>query len=317
MLPSIKLYLLNPRGFCAGVVRAIETVKKALALWGAPIYVKHHIVHNKHVVEELQRKGAIFVEDLNKVPRRSRLIYSAHGVSPTVRVLARERDLVEIDATCGLVLRVHSAIKQFAAKGYHILILGHKDHVEVVGALGEAPHVTRVISSLSDIEELPFSRKEKLFYVVQTTLNLDDLSELTKRLIEKYPFIRTLPRSSVCYATTNRQQALKQIAQHVNLVLVVGDPTSSNSNRLREIAKKERVCSHLVNEAADLDPKWLKGVRAIGLTAGASTPEQIVQSCVAQLKVWSSLEIEEMKYVEENVYFQLPSEVKNPQQKPK
>ena len=232
----MKLLLSKPRGFCAGVERAIETVEKALTLWGSPIYVKHEIVHNKHVVDGLKAKGAIFIENIDEVPIGARLIYSAHGVSPAVRAQAKARNLIEIDATCGLVTRVHSAVKRFAAQGYQIILIGHRNHVEIIGTAGEAPDVTTIVESVDDVEKLAFPAASKLFYITQTTLSLDDVKEITDALIVRYPDIETLPSSSICYATTNRQMALKEITDQTDLVLVVGDPQSSNSNRLRELA---------------------------------------------------------------------------------
>ena len=305
----MKLLLSKPRGFCAGVERAIDTVKKALERFGAPIYVKHEIVHNRHVVEDLKDKGAIFVEDLNEIPRGSRVIYSAHGVSPAVREQAKERDLIEIDATCGLVTKVHSAVKRYAAKGYQIILIGHRNHVEVIGTAGEAPDVTTIVESVEDVQNLQFSETEKLFYTTQTTLSLDDVKEITEALIKKFPSVETLPSSSICYATTNRQMALSQITDKTQLVLVIGDPSSSNSNRLRELASLRGVSSYLINDEQEIDACWLEGVQVIGLTAGASTPEHIVQACIEKLKVLGVEEVEDVVFVEEDVVFQLPKQV--------
>ena len=305
----MKLLLSKPRGFCAGVVRAIETVEKALELWGAPIYVKHQIVHNRHVVEDLEKKGAIFIEDLDEVPEGERIIYSAHGISPAVREHAKRRNLIEIDASCGLVIRVHSAAKRFADKGYQILLIGHKKHVEVIGTAGEAPDQTTVIESVADVEKLNFPAEQKLFYITQTTLSLDDVKEITEALTKKYPHVETLPSSSICYATTNRQLALREITNTVDLVLVVGDPTSSNSNRLCEVARIRGIPGHLINSPDEINPSWLEGVSAIGLTAGASTPESVVQNCIETLYTLGVTETEEVEYTEENVFFQLPKEV--------
>ncbi|CCB89033.1 4-hydroxy-3-methylbut-2-enyl diphosphate reductase [Simkania negevensis] len=305
----MKLLLSKPRGFCAGVVRAIETVEKALELWGAPIYVKHQIVHNRHVVEDLEKKGAIFIEDLDEVPEGERIIYSAHGISPAVREHAKRRKLIEIDASCGLVIRVHSAAKRFAEKGYQILLIGHRKHVEVIGTAGEAPDQTTVIESVDDVEKLDFPPDQKLFYVTQTTLSLDDVKEITEALAKKYPHVETLPSSSICYATTNRQLALREITNTVDIVLVVGDPTSSNSNRLCEVARIRGIPGHLINSPEEIDPSWLVGVSAIGLTAGASTPESVVQKCIEHLYSLGVTETEEVEYTEENVFFQLPKEV--------
>ncbi|MCB1111889.1 MAG: 4-hydroxy-3-methylbut-2-enyl diphosphate reductase [Chlamydiales bacterium] len=309
MKQGIKLLLSKPRGFCAGVERAIDTVEKALELWGAPIYVKHEIVHNKYVVDGLKEKGAIFIEDLNDVPVGARLIYSAHGVSPAVREQAKVRHLIEIDATCGLVTRVHSAVKRFAAQGYQIVLIGHRNHVEVIGTAGEAPEVTTIVESVADVENLTFPAEEKLFYITQTTLSIDDVKEITEALIAKYPHIETLPSSSICYATTNRQMALKEITDVTDLVLVVGDPQSSNSNRLRELAANRGITSHLINNEREIDPEWLTGVATIGLTAGASTPEVIVQKCIERLMELGVNEVEDVIYTTEDVVFQLPKPV--------
>lgn len=307
----MKLLLSKPRGFCAGVERAIETVEKALSIWGAPIYVKHEIVHNKHVVDGLRAKGAIFIEDLNDVPVGARLIYSAHGVSPAVREHAKLRNLVEIDATCGLVTRVHSAVKMFAAKGYQIILIGHRNHVEIIGTAGEAPDVTSIVESVKDVEELQFDSKAKLFYITQTTLSLDDVKEIMEALKVKYPHIETLPSSSICYATTNRQMALREITDQTDLVLVVGDPQSSNSNRLREMASRRGIAAYLINNENEIDPKWLTGVRTIGLTAGASTPEGVVQRCIQRLIGLGVKDVEDVVYTQEDVVFQLPKPIVN------
>lgn len=305
----MKLLLSKPRGFCAGVERAIETVEKALEIWGAPIYVKHEIVHNKYVVDGLRAKGAVFIEDLEDVPIGARLIYSAHGVSPAVRAQAKQRELIEIDATCGLVTRVHSAVKRFAALNYQIILIGHRDHVEIIGTAGEAPDVTTIVESVADVATLQFKLDEKLFYITQTTLSLDDVKEITEALIAKYPRIETLPSSSICYATTNRQMALKEITDQTDLVLVVGDPQSSNSNRLRELAEKRGVPSFLINNEKEIQSNWLDGVQIIGLTAGASTPETIVQGCIQKLIDLGVEEVEDVVFTTEDVVFQLPKPV--------
>ncbi len=307
----MKLLLSKPRGFCAGVERAIETVEKALLIWGAPIYVKHEIVHNRHVIQRLRDKGAIFIEDIQHVPIGARLIYSAHGVSPAVREQAKVRQLIEIDATCGLVTRVHSAVKRFAAQGYQIILIGHRNHVEIIGTAGEAPEVTTIIESIADVGLLPFSVEEKLFYITQTTLSLDDVKEITEALIAKYPHIETLPSSSICYATTNRQMALREIIDVTDLVLVVGDPTSSNSNRLKEVAYTRGVESYLINDEKEIQLNWLKGKKTIGLTAGASTPEDVVQKCIQCLIELGVNEVEDIVYTHEDVVFQLPKPIVN------
>lgn len=308
----MKLLLSKPRGFCAGVVRAIDTVEKALSHWGAPIYVKHEIVHNRHVVDGLKAKGAVFIEALSDVPEGARVIYSAHGVSPAVREEAKKRNLIEIDATCGLVTRVHSAVKRFAAMGYKIILIGHRNHVEIVGTAGEAPDVTFIVESVEDVKELNFAAGDKLFYITQTTLSLDDVKEVTEALLARYPSIETLPSSSICYATTNRQMALGEITDQTDLVLVVGDPQSSNSNRLRELASKRGIRSFLINDEREIDPAWLEKTSVIGLTAGASTPETIVQACIEKLIRLGVTDVQDVVYTQEEVFFQLPKAVLNP-----
>lgn len=305
----MKLLLSKPRGFCAGVERAIDTVKKAIALWGAPIYVKHEIVHNQHVVAELKKLGAIFIEDFNDVPISARVIYSAHGVSPSVREQAKQRKLIEIDATCGLVTKVHSAAKRYADRGYQIILIGHRKHVETIGTAGEAPQVTTIVETVEDVKILPFDSDQKLAYLTQTTLSLDDVKEITEALLDRYPKIETLPSSSICYATTNRQMALRQITGEADLVLVVGDPRSSNSNRLREVAEKRGKRAFLINGEKEIQPEWLVDVQVIAMTAGASTPEGIVQTCIARLKELGLQSVEEVVFIEEDVFFQLPKQV--------
>lgn len=307
----MKLLLSKPRGFCAGVERAIDTVIKALELWGAPIYVKHEIVHNRHVVNSLKEKGAIFIEEICQVPEGARLIYSAHGVSPQVRLEAQERGLIEIDATCGLVTRVHSAVKRFADKGFQIILIGHRDHVEIIGTAGEAPEVTTIVENVEDVESLNFAEGEKLFYITQTTLSIDDVKEITDALTLKYPKIETLPSSSICYATTNRQMALREITDLTDLVLVVGDPQSSNSNRLREMASRRGIDSFLINDEKEINPTWLYEKKTIGLTAGASTPEEIVQKCIKRLIELGVDEVEDVVFTNEDVVFQLPKPIVN------
>ncbi len=302
----MRLLLSKPRGFCAGVVRAIDTVKEAIGRFGTPIYVKHEIVHNAHVVNELKHLGAIFVEDLEEVPLGARLIYSAHGVSPAVRAQAKQRSLIEVDATCGLVTRVHSAVIRYAQRGYHILLIGHKNHVEIIGTAGEAPDVTTIVESVEDVAKLDFNPDQKLFYITQTTLSLDDVSGIVEALKKKFPQIETLPSSSICYATTNRQMALKEIVQEVDLVLVIGDPQSSNSNRLVEVAVNRGVKGRLISDEQEIEEDLLEGVRVIGMSAGASTPDEVVHRCIEKLKKMGVSEVEEIEFVKEEVYFQLP-----------
>lgn len=305
----MELLLSKPRGFCAGVERAIETVERALQLWGPPIYVKHEIVHNQHVVNALRQKGAIFIEDLELVPEGARLVYSAHGVSPQVRKVAKERQLKVIDATCGLVTRVHSAVKRFAKLGYKIVLIGHKSHVEVIGTAGEAPELTYIVESVQDVANLPFKRGEKLFYISQTTLSLDDVKEISAALLLRYPQIETLPSSSICYATTNRQNALREMSRFVDVILVVGDRQSSNSNRLVEVARNRGLRAYLINDESEIELAHLEGVEKIGMTAGASTPEDIVQRCIQRLQELGVKAVKDLDYCKEEVFFELPKEL--------
>ncbi|NDD58010.1 MAG: 4-hydroxy-3-methylbut-2-enyl diphosphate reductase [Chlamydiae bacterium] len=302
----MKLLLSKPRGFCAGVERAIDTVEIALERFGAPIYVKHEIVHNRFVVDGLRKKGAIFIENLSDVPEGQRVIYSAHGVSPKVREEAKQRNLIEIDATCGLVTKVHSAVKRYALKGYQIILIGHKNHVEIIGTAGEAPDVTTIVETVADVEALSFSSDQKLFFATQTTLSLDDVKEIASALHDKFPHIESIPSSSICYATTNRQMALRQITDLADVIFVVGDPQSSNSNRLREVGQMRGKPSYLIHDASEIDPLWCEGASVIGLTAGASTPEEVVQECIKRLCAMGVAEVEDVVFTEENIVFQLP-----------
>lgn len=306
---GLDVVLSAPRGFCEGVKRAIEIVDKALELFGAPIYVKHEIVHNRHVVQALRDKGAIFIEDLDEVPEGARIIYSAHGISPAVREHAKRRNLIEIDASCPLVIKVHSAVKRYASKGYQIVLIGHKRHVEIIGTMGEAPDVTRVVETVADVEALDYPLGTKLFYCTQTTLSLDDVREISEALLAKYPDIESLPTSSICYATTNRQMAIADICPGADLILVIGDTTSSNSNRLREVAERRRIAAYLLNHPDEIQPDWLKGVKKVGMTAGASTPEHIVQACVDRLRDFGVASVTEAVFTVEDVTFSLPKPI--------
>lgn len=305
-----KLLLCSPRGFCAGVVRAIQVVEEALNKWGAPIYVHHEIVHNRHVVEDLKEKGAVFVNSLSEVPKGAKVVYSAHGVSPQVRQLAQERALYDIDATCILVTKVHSAVKLYASRGFHILLIGKRDHVEVQGIYGEAPEHITIVENTSDVKALFFDPNTPLFYVTQTTLSLDDVADVTQALKERFPEIRTLPSPSVCYATQNRQDALKAVLPYVGFVYVIGDRQSSNSNSLKYIAERRRVPARLINHPDDIRNEILKYSGHIAMTAGASTPEHIVQACIHKLQeLIPRLQIEEVFSVKEDISFQLPKKL--------
>src|SRR3981189_3380408 len=280
-----KIFLLKPRGFCAGVVRAIDVVKIALDMYGPPIYVRKEIVHNKHVVDGLRDAGAIFVEELEEVPSGARAIFSAHGVSPFVREQARKRGLQIIDATCPLVTKVHLEAIKFARSGYTIVLIGHKDHDEVIGTLGEAPQQTILVSSPSDVDSLAVPDPSRICYLTQTTLSLDETRDIVGRLKEKFPLIQGPPAQDICYATENRQMGVKAVAPFCQLLLVVGSMNSSNSKRLVEVCENTGVRSYLVDDESDVDPAWLHDVTGVAVTAGASAPENLVQNLVSWLRV--------------------------------
>ena len=304
-----KIILLRPRGFCAGVVRAIDVVKIALDLYGAPIYVRKEIVHNKHVVDELRAAGAIFVEELDEVPAGARVIFSAHGVSPTVRKDAIERDLQVIDATCPLVTKVHLEAVKFARKDFSIVLIGHKDHDEVIGTLGEAPESTVLVSNVGDVDQLNVRDPEKVSFITQTTLSLDETKDIVTRLRERFPKIQGPAAQDICYATENRQLAVKAVAPMCQLLLVVGSQNSSNSRRLVEVCQKEGVESYLIDDLAEVRPEWLKNADTVAVTAGASAPENLVEELIASLRAQGYGELEEVEIKEEDVRFNLPAEL--------
>src|SRR3974390_1157674 len=277
------LLRVRPRGFCAGVVRAVDIVELALEAYGAPVYVHHEIVHNTYVVEQLRRRGAIFVEAISEVPSGAVLVFSAHGVPPTVRDEARQRLLRVIDATCPLVTKVHMEALKFAREKRTIILIGHKDHQEIVGTSGEAPESTIVVDSVEAVDALRVQDPEKLAFLTQTTLSLYDTQEIVSRLRQKFPKIIGPASDDICYATQNRQEAVEQVAKDVDLILVVGSQNSSNSNRLVELAQRLSVRAKLIDSANDIDPKWLDGVHRIGLTAGASAPEVLVEQVSERL----------------------------------
>jgi len=304
-----KIFLLKPRGFCAGVVRAIDVVKIALDLYGPPVYVRKEIVHNKHVVDELREAGAIFVEELEEVPIGARAIFSAHGVAPSVRREAKERRLEVIDATCPLVTKVHLEAVRFAREGSSIVLIGHKDHDEVIGTLGEVPDRTFLVETVEDVDRLQLPDPTRVRYLTQTTLSLDETRDIVDRLKARFPFIQGPPAQDICYATENRQMAVKAISQHVDLLLVVGSENSSNSKRLVEVGANFGVRSFLVNDCRDVDEAWLEGVRNLGLTAGASAPEHLVQELLDFLRELGFRRYEEIELVDEDVRFSLPAEL--------
>src|SRR6266404_1558639 len=303
------LLLLKPRGFCAGVVRAIDVVRIALEAFGPPIYVRKEIVHNSFVVDELRGKGAIFVDSEDEVPNGERVIYSAHGVSPEVREHSARRGLRVIDATCPLVTKVHVEAVKFAKEGYSLILIGHKDHDEVIGTLGEAPMVTQVVGSPEQVKDLSVPDPNRVAYLTQTTLSLDETKDIIAALRLKFPNIKGPAAQDICYATENRQVAVKHVASDADLLLVVGSENSSNSNRLVEVARNLGRASHLIDSWEDIQPEWLEGVNTIALTAGASAPECLVEEVVEFLSTKGFNNLREVEVMPENVRFGLPPEI--------
>lgn len=308
--PSQKrVLLLKPRGFCAGVVRAIDIVKIALDTFGAPIYVRREIVHNRYVVNELAEKGAIFVHEIDDVPDGQRVIYSAHGVSPAVRERSKGRGLKVIDATCPLVTKVHIEAVKFAKQGYSLILIGHRDHDEIEGTLGEAPDVTQVVSSAAEVDTLQVPDPNRVAYLTQTTLSLDEARDIIHALKQKFPNIVGPHSQDICYATENRQVAVRNVAHNADLVLVVGSTNSSNSNRLVEVSRNLGTKGYLIDNSAAIDPKWLEGVQNVAVTAGASAPEVLVEDVVNYLRQNGYSSVEEVEVMPENVRFGLPPEI--------
>jgi 4-hydroxy-3-methylbut-2-enyl diphosphate reductase len=305
--PSRTLYLVAPRGFCAGVDRAIDIVEMALQVYGRPVYVRHEIVHNRHVVEDLRQKGAVFVDDLAVVPSGAVVIFSAHGVSPAIRREARERGLRTLDATCPLVTKVHLEALRYAKEGYTIVLIGHRGHVEVEGTLGEAPESIVLVESVADVAALDLPDPAKVAYITQTTLSVDDVRTVVDALHKRFPAMREPTKADICYATQNRQDAVKELARRCGVILVVGAPTSSNANRLVEVAAALGVRAHLIEAATDIQPEWCAG--DVGITAGASTPEDVVQACVRRVCELGDYRVEEFRLLEERVMFPLPGEL--------
>ncbi len=305
-----KIILLRPRGFCAGVVRAIDVVKIVLDLYGAPVYVRKEIVHNRHVVDELRQAGAIFVEELSEVPEGARVIFSAHGVSPAVREEAKQRKLQVIDATCPLVTKVHLEAVKFARQDYTIVLIGHAGHDEVIGTLGEAPESTVLVSSVEDVDRLEVKNPDKIAYLTQTTLSLDETKDIVQRLKERFPTIKGPKTQDICYATENRQLGVKAVVPLTEVLLVVGSQNSSNSRRLVEVCENEGVPAYLVDDSREVSAEWLEGVRTVAVTAGASAPENLVQELIQSLETKFGFDyMEEMELKEEDVRFQLPSDL--------
>jgi 4-hydroxy-3-methylbut-2-enyl diphosphate reductase len=304
----VDVLLANPRGFCAGVERAIEIVERALAQHGAPIYVRHEIVHNKYVVENLRAKGAVFVEELDEVPRGATVIFSAHGVAKAVQADAEQRGLKVFDATCPLVTKVHVEVAKMLREGYEIVMIGHRGHPEAEGTMGQAANGMHLVETVADVATLrPAS--ERLAYVTQTTLSVDDAAQIVTALKARFPAIRGPKRDDICYATQNRQDAVKFMAPQCDVVIVVGSPNSSNSNRLREVAENMGVDAYMVDNAAGLRPEWIAGRKRVGISAGASAPEVLVEELVARLKELGAASVRPLEGITEKVVFSLPREL--------
>ncbi len=306
----MKVILAAPRGFCAGVNMAIETLDTALKLFGPPIYVYHEIVHNQYVVDRFRNEGAVFIDQLSEAPLGSRLLYSAHGVSPAIRAEAAERRLKTIDATCPLVTKVHLEAVRFAKQGYTIVLIGHEGHDEVLGTMGEAPQCTVLVESPEDVDRLEVDPQRPLAYLTQTTLSVDDANRIIDRLKQRFPHIAGPPREDICYATQNRQEAVRLLTPEVDLVLVLGSQNSSNSQRLAELAREQGVAAHLIDHAREIDPQWLAGVHAVLVTAGASAPEVVVEDCLAYLQKQYGATVETRTIRTEEVHFALPKELR-------
>ena len=308
--PMLTVLIAAPRGFCAGVDRAIEIVERAITKYGAPVYVRHEIVHNRHVVEALKVKGAIFVEELDEVPDDAPVVFSAHGVPKAVPAEAERRAMLYLDATCPLVSKVHRQAERQIEKGQHIVFIGHAGHPEVVGTMGQVPEgMITLVESVEDVARLPFGEEENLSYLSQTTLSVDDTREIIAALEARYPQIVGPKAEDICYATSNRQAAVKRIAPASDLVLVIGAPNSSNSVRLVEVAERLGTTARLIQQADDIDPAWLEGVGTLGLTAGASAPESLVREVIARLGEWREVIEEPVIAAEEKMVFKLPRQL--------
>lgn len=304
-----KVILAQPRGFCAGVEMAVETVERALRRYGPPVYVFHEIVHNRHVVQDLSRRGVRFVHSLDDVPSGAKLVFSAHGVSPAVWQKARVRQVETIiDATCPLVDKVHREVRRFAAQGYWVILVGHETHDEIVGTSGEAPDRVRIVGSVEDAKTVQIPDAEKVVALTQTTLSVDDTSEIINALRERFPRMAVPPKEDICYATQNRQDAVKELVKYVDLVLVIGSANSENSNQLCKVARARGVPAYLINSHHEIDPAWLEGVERLGITSGASVPDRLVQEA-ADYFAKQGAEISTVGFVEENIHFALPVEV--------
>jgi 4-hydroxy-3-methylbut-2-enyl diphosphate reductase len=305
-----RVLLASPRGFCAGVERAVETVELALEHYGAPVYVRHQIVHNAHVVRELEARGAVFVETEEEAPAGATIVFSAHGVAPAVYQRSAARGLNTIDATCPLVTKVHVQARRYAAEGYTVVLIGHAGHEEVVGTMGEAPGSIVLVESVEDVERLERAQDEKLAYITQTTLSVDETKEIITALRARFPDIRGPQKEDICYATSNRQWAVKEMLDHVDALLVIGSRNSSNSNRLVEVARADGVPAYLIDDESDIDEAWFDGVETVGLTSGASAPERLVERVCAWFSDRGVSQIEPYQMVDEDVTFRLPVELR-------
>ncbi|MEM8937203.1 MAG: 4-hydroxy-3-methylbut-2-enyl diphosphate reductase [Pseudomonadota bacterium] len=306
---ELKVMLAQPRGFCAGVERAIDIVERALEKYGAPVYVRHEIVHNKRVVDTLKARGAIFVEEVDEVPTGAVTVFSAHGVSKKVEDGALVRELGVIDATCPLVTKVHKEGRRYAAKGYDIVLIGHLGHPEVEGTLGQIPGTVHVLAEVEEVETLEVADPDRVAFVTQTTLSVNDTKDVIEALRKRFPNIVGPDTRDICYATQNRQSAVIELSRQVDLLLVVGAHNSSNSNRLREIGENFGVPSYLIEDATMFEPEWLEGVASVGITAGASAPETLVQETISRLREFRTITVETLDGVEENIHFKLPKDL--------
>jgi 4-hydroxy-3-methylbut-2-enyl diphosphate reductase len=305
-----KVLLASPRGYCAGVERAVETVEKALDLYGPPVYVRKQIVHNLHVVRDLEARGAVFVDEETEVPEGETVVFSAHGVAPSVHANAQARRLNTIDATCPLVTKVHVQARRYAADGYTVILIGHEGHEEVVGTMGEAPDSMVLVESVEDVARLTFAPETRLAYVTQTTLSVDETGEIITALRARFPEIYAPKKEDICYATSNRQWAVKEMLNQIGLLLVIGSRNSSNSNRLVETARAAGVRGHLIDDETEIDESWLEGVEVVGVTSGASAPEKLVERVCDWFRLRGVTEIEPYRLVDEGVEFRLPTELR-------
>ncbi len=310
-LKPLKIYLAQPRGFCAGVERAIEIVERALKIYGPPVYVRHEIVHNKRVVNNLSSKGAIFVQELDQIPQGAVTIFSAHGVAQKVEDTANNRKLPILDATCPLVAKVHKEGQRYSAKGYEVILIGHEGHPEVEGTMGRISGDVYLVSNTDDVFKLKVKNPEKLSYISQTTLSVDDTRVVINALKKRFPLIEGPDVKDICYATQNRQSAVRDLVNHVNLILVVGAKNSSNSNRLRDLGEESGVDTYLIETADDLDSSWFNDVDSIGISSGASTPDELVKEVMNRISTFRKIKIEKRPGIEENIVFKLPKELTN------